>query len=50
MGQQIRILIQKTDGFDVLSGHIEADEAYVGSVAAAVSAGAAHLEKSSCSA
>ena len=30
MGQQIRILIQKTDGFDILSGHIEADEAYLG--------------------
>src|SRR6185437_6525047 len=30
MGDQIRKLIQKADGFEILRGHIEADEAYVG--------------------
>jgi transposase-like protein len=30
MGQQIRILMSKADGFDVLKGHVELDEAYVG--------------------
>lgn len=30
MGQQIRKLMAKADGFEVLKGHIEADEAYVG--------------------
>lgn len=30
MGQQIRDLIGKADGFEMLQGHIEADEAYVG--------------------
>lgn len=30
IGQQIRDLMAKADGFDILSGHIEADESYVG--------------------
>lgn len=30
MGQQIRILMGKADGFDILQGHVELDEAYVG--------------------
>ena len=30
MGQQIRILMTKADGFEMLKGHIEADETYVG--------------------
>lgn len=30
IGQQIRILMGKTDGFAMLQGHVEADEAYVG--------------------
>lgn len=30
MGQQIRTLMAKAEGFDMLRGHIEADEAYVG--------------------
>jgi transposase-like protein len=30
MGQQIRTLMAKADGFEVLKGHIEIDEAYVG--------------------
>jgi transposase len=30
MGQQIRALMAKADGFEMLKGHIEADEAYVG--------------------
>ncbi len=30
MGQQIRILMAKADGFELLKGHVEADEAYVG--------------------
>ena len=30
MGQQIRTLMAKADGFEKLKGHIEADEAYVG--------------------
>jgi transposase len=30
MGQQIRILMAKADGFEVLKGHVEIDEAYVG--------------------
>jgi transposase-like protein len=30
MGQQIRVLMAKADGFEVLMGHVEADEAYVG--------------------
>lgn len=30
MGQQIRILMAKADGFEKLKGHVEADEAYVG--------------------
>ncbi|MGH7091357.1 MAG: IS1595 family transposase [Stellaceae bacterium] len=30
IGQQIRILIGKADGFEVLQGHVEMDEAYVG--------------------
>ncbi len=30
MGQHIRILMAKADGFETLKGHIEADEAYVG--------------------
>jgi transposase len=30
MGQQIRILMAKADGFETLKGHIEIDEAYVG--------------------
>jgi transposase len=32
MGQQIRKLMTKADGFDMLQGHIEADEAFVGGV------------------
>ena len=30
MGQQIRKLIASTDGFEMLAGHVELDEAYVG--------------------
>lgn len=30
MGHQIRQLMAKADGFEILQGHIEADEAYVG--------------------
>lgn len=30
MGQQIRQLTAKADGFTMLSGHVEADEAYIG--------------------
>lgn len=30
MGQQIRMLMSKADSFDILQGHIELDEAYVG--------------------
>lgn len=30
MGQQIRKLMEKADGFAMLQGHVEADEAYVG--------------------
>lgn len=30
MGQQIRILMGKADGFAMLQGHVEVDEAYVG--------------------
>ncbi|MDQ0510963.1 IS1595 family transposase [Ancylobacter amanitiformis] len=30
MGQQIRQLMEKADGFAMLQGHVEADEAYVG--------------------
>ena len=32
MGDQIRKLMQKADGFEILQGHVEADEAYVGGV------------------
>lgn len=30
MGQQIRLLMAKADGFEMLKGHIESDEAFVG--------------------
>ncbi len=30
MGQQIRILMAKADGFEMLKGHVEMDEAFVG--------------------
>lgn len=30
MGQQIRILMQRAEGFEMLQGHVEMDEAYVG--------------------
>ena len=30
MGQQIRTLMSKADGFEILQGHVELDEAYVG--------------------
>ena len=30
MGQQIRLLMSKADGFEMLRGHVELDEAYVG--------------------
>lgn len=30
MGQQIRDLMTKADGFEIMRGHVEADEAYVG--------------------
>lgn len=30
MGQQIRVLMAKADGFQVMKGHVEADEAYMG--------------------
>ena len=30
MGQQIRILMSRADGFEMLQGHVEVDEAYVG--------------------
>src|SRR3546814_19029368 len=32
MGQQIRKLMANADGFSVLQGHVELDEAYVGGV------------------
>jgi transposase-like protein len=32
MGQHIRMLVQKADGFDLLQGHVEVDESYVGGV------------------
>ncbi len=32
MGQQIRILMTDADGFEVLRGHVELDESYVGGV------------------
>jgi transposase-like protein len=32
MGQQIRILMAKADGFEMLKGHVEIDEAYIGGV------------------
>ena len=35
MGQQIRDLMTKADGFEMLQGHVEADEAYVGGTAPA---------------
>jgi transposase-like protein len=30
MGQQIRVLMAKADGFEMMQGHVEMDEAYVG--------------------
>ena len=30
IGQQIRDLMSKADGFEAIKGHIELDEAYVG--------------------
>ena len=30
MGQQIRVLMAKADGFEMLKGHVEADEAFMG--------------------
>jgi transposase-like protein len=30
MGQQVRILMERADGFELLQGHVELDEAYVG--------------------
>ena len=30
MGQQIRVLMAKADGFEEMKGHVEIDEAYVG--------------------
>jgi transposase len=30
MGQQIRLLMAKADGFELMQGHVEMDEAYVG--------------------
>src|SRR5581483_3904971 len=30
MGQQIRVLMAKADGFEKLKGHVEIDEAYIG--------------------
>jgi transposase-like protein len=30
MGQQIRLLMAKADGFEMLKGHVESDEAFVG--------------------
>lgn len=30
MGQQIRLLMSKADGFEMLQGHVELDEAYIG--------------------
>lgn len=30
MGQQIRMLMQRAEGFEMLQGHVEMDEAYVG--------------------
>lgn len=30
MGQQIRLLMAKADGFEMLQGHVECDESYVG--------------------
>jgi transposase len=30
MGQQIRVLMAKADGFELMQGHVEIDEAYIG--------------------
>jgi transposase-like protein len=30
MGQQIRVLMAKADGFEMMKGHVEIDEAYIG--------------------
>jgi transposase-like protein len=30
MGQHVRLLMAKADGFEMLQGHVEADEAYIG--------------------
>lgn len=30
MGHQIRTLMKKADGFEIMQGHVEADEAYIG--------------------
>ena len=39
MGQQIRTLMAKADGFEKLKGHVEIDEAYVGGYRRGVVAG-----------
>jgi transposase len=39
MGQQIRILMGKADGFAELQGHVEIDETYIGGVQAGVGSG-----------
>lgn len=42
MGQQIRQLMAKADGFEALRGHVEADETYVGGKAVGGKRGRAH--------
>jgi transposase len=32
MGHQIRLLMEKADGFEIMQGHVEADESYLGGV------------------
>ncbi len=39
MGQQIRVLMAKADGFEILKGHVELDEAYVGGQQTGVGSG-----------
>ena len=50
MGHQIRDLMSKADGFKMLRGHVELDEAYVGGKRSAGSAVAVRRARQSCSA
>ncbi|HWP27263.1 MAG TPA: IS1595 family transposase [Xanthobacteraceae bacterium] len=42
MGQQIRTLMAKADGFEMMKGHVEIDEAYIGGRRAGGGPGAGH--------